>query len=188
MIGAVVLAAGRGERIGGPKATLSVDASGRTFAAAILATLRAAGVEAVRVVVAPGQRLEGAGLVENPDPARGMLSSVQCGLRALPPGAEAVLVWPVDHPLVRTETVIAMIERFRSGRAPLIVPSHRGRRGHPALFAAETIPELFTARPEEGARAVVHAHADRVELEVDDPGVVTDIDTPEDHARAMGLL
>lgn len=186
MIGAVVLAAGRGLRIGGPKATLAVDSAGMTFAGAVLATLREAGVETIRVVVAPGHRLAEGDLVENPDPSRGMLSSVQCGLRALPAGIDAVLVWPVDHPLVRTETVTAMIARFRSGRAPVIVPSHRGRRGHPALFAAETIPELFTARPEEGARAVVHAHADRVEFEVDDPGVVNDIDTPEEYARAIG--
>ena len=180
MIAAVVLAAGAGSRMGHPKADLVVPGTGTTFVDAVLATLAAAGISEVRIVVAPGAAGARAGEVVNPDPSRGMLSSVQAGLRALPPGAEAVLLWPVDHPLVSAATVRSLVDRFRRDAPPVVVPTHEGRRGHPALFAARLVPELLAADPSRGARAVVLAHADRVELPVADRGVVLDIDTPGD--------
>jgi CTP:molybdopterin cytidylyltransferase MocA len=94
-----------------------------------------------------------------------------------------VLLWPVDHPLVRSDTVIAMIAAYRASGTPVVVPTFEGARGHPALFAARVIPEFYAADAGRGARVVVHAHDDRVELAVDDRGVVLDIDTPEDYAR-----
>ena len=183
MIGAIVLAAGSSSRMGRSKAMLTMGPRGRTFVDAITQTLGAAGVAAVRVVVAPGLEPLPPGGVMNPDPSAGMLSSVQCGLRAFPEDVDAVLVWPVDHPLVERDTVVAMIAAFRREKAPIVVPTHEGRRGHPVLFAACLIPELLAADPSYGARAVVHAHDDRLELAVADPGVIADIDTPEEYER-----
>jgi molybdenum cofactor cytidylyltransferase len=117
-----------------------------------------------------------------------MLSSLQCGLRAFRETPDAVFVWPVDHPLVERDTVVAMITAFQRTDAPVVVPTHGGRRGHPVLFAARVIPELLAADPSLGARSVVHAHDDRLELPVPDPGVVADIDTPEDYARVFGAV
>ena len=185
MIGALVLAAGASSRMGVPKWSLPVPPDGLTFLDAILATLREAAVARVRVVVAPGAPAA-VEFVVNPDPARGMLSSVQCGLRALDSGPAAVLLWPVDHPLVTTATVIAMIAARSAWDHPVVVPTFEGRRGHPVLFASRVLPELLAADPAEGARAVVHAHRDRCELAVPDPGVVTGIDTREDYRRAFG--
>lgn len=184
MIGAVILAAGASTRMGSPKALLTTP-EGATFVEAILATLRAAGVESVRVVAAPGASPV-ADAVINPDPSRGMLSSVQCGLRALPASCDAVLLWPVDHPLVTTGTVASMIDAFRAGDPPLVIPVHDRRRGHPVLFARRLVPELLAADPGIGARGVVHAHPDRLELAVEDPGVVADVDTPDDYRRLIG--
>ena len=181
-----MLAAGSSSRMGRPKATLTAGPGGRTFVGAILETLIASGVGAVRVVVAPeldGLTPDG---IANPDPSAGMLSSVQCGLRAFREPLDAVLVWPVDHPLVKRETVVAMIAAYQGSDAPLVVPVIDGRRGHPVLFAARLIPELLAADPARGAREVVHAHGDRIELPVDDRGVIEDIDTPEDYARLFG--
>ena len=186
MIEAIVLAAGASSRMGRAKATLALGPGGPTFVVAIEATLRASGVSLWRVVVAPGLAHRDARAVLNPDAHTGMLSSVQCGLRALGPGVDAALVWPVDHPLVERETILAMVDAFGSGNAPVVVPTYLGRRGHPVLFAARTFPELLAADPASGARAVVHAHDDRVELEVRDRGVTEDIDTPEDYERAFG--
>jgi molybdenum cofactor cytidylyltransferase len=186
MIGAIVLAAGSSSRMGRSKATLTMGPLGRTFVDAIAETLDAAGVSAVRVVVAPGlDRTPRSGVV-NPNPSAGMLSSVQCGLRAFQDPLDAVLVWPVDHPLVERGTVLAMIAAFRRDGAPIVVPTHGGRRGHPVLFAACVFPELLTADPSCGARAVVHAHDNRLELAVADRGVIQDIDTPDDYARIFG--
>jgi CTP:molybdopterin cytidylyltransferase MocA len=186
LIGAIVLAAGASSRMGRPKAMLETTPGGPTFVETILATLDAAGVAESCVVVPPGLERSVAHGVQNPDPSSGMLSSVQCGLRALGPRLDAVLVWPVDHPLVRRDTVVELIAIFRSTNAPVIVPVHEGRRGHPALFAARVMPELHAADPRHGARGVVHAHDERIELAVADRGVVIDIDTPEDYARAFG--
>lgn len=185
MIGAIVLAAGTSSRMGRPKAAMTLGREGPTFLDAILTTLDGAGVAAVRVVVPPGQERRDARDVQNPDPAAGMLRSVQCGLRALPSGLDAVFVWPVDHPLVERATIVAMITALRAGGAPIVVPTHSGRRGHPVLFAARVLPELFTADGTRGAAAVVHAHADRLELAVADRGILEDIDTPEDYARLI---
>ena len=124
----------------------------------------------------------------NPDPSAGMLSSVQCGLRAFGDELAAVFVWPVDHPLVERDTVVAMIAALKSTGAPVVVPTHGGRRGHPVLFAARVFPELLAADRSHGARSVVHAHEDRLELPVTDGGVVVDIDTPEDYARVFGAV
>ena len=70
---------------------------------------------------------------------------------------------------------------------PVVVPVYRGKRGHPTLFSAKLSPELLRAPEGEGARAVVHAHEKAlVEVEVDDPGILTDIDTPQAYRKAFG--
>ncbi len=192
MIAAVVLAAGRSDRMGRPKALLPIR--GTTFLGAILDRLAASGVHEVRVVLghAGGEvrdalALEDAIVVINADPDRGMLSSVRCGIAALPPGASGFLLWPVDHPLVSGETVARLVEAFEATGAPVVLPLHGGRRGHPVLFAAPLARELEAAPDGVGARGVVRAHErELVAVEVDDPGVVADIDTPEEYESAIG--
>ncbi len=188
MIGAIVLTAGASSRMGRAKAQLPAGPNGRSFVDTITETLAAAGVSTVWIVVAPGISALPRQAVVNPDPSAGMLSSVQCGLRAFRDNPDAVFVWPVDHPLVERDTVVAMIDAFQRTGAPIVVPTHAGRRGHPVLFAARVFPELLSADPSHGARAVVHAHDDRLELPVADLGVATDIDTPEDYARVFGAV
>ena len=113
MIGAIVLAAGSSSRMGRSKALLPTGPGGRTFVHSIEETLDGAGVSAVRIVVPPTEPRPHVRAVVNPDPSNGMLSSVHCGLRAFRENLEAVLVWPVDHPLVERGTIVAMIEAFR---------------------------------------------------------------------------
>jgi len=187
MTAAIVLAAGRGSRMGGPKHALRL--SGSSFLEAILRTAAAARIEVVRVVVAPSsipQGLAGDRLVVNPAPERGMLSSVHCGIAALPAGVSGFLLWPVDHPMVTPETILALREAAERIGAPVVVPTHDGRRGHPAWFSARVIPEILVAPERVGVKAVVLAHTDRLELPVDDPGVIGDVDTPDDYARLPG--
>lgn len=192
MIGAIVLAAGKSERMGRPKPLL--PCGGSTFLGAILETLARTQTGIVRVVLGYGadEIRRAAGLPRdivaiNSAPERGMLSSMLCGIAALPSGTSAFLVWPVDHPLVEAATVDRLILAFEASQAPLAVPVHEGRRGHPALFSLRLAPELEAAPESEGARTVVRAHAsDLVEVQVDDAGVLTGIDTPEAYAAAFG--
>ena len=192
MIGAIVLAAGSSSRIGRPKALLPLE--GTTFLSRILATLRASGVPTVRVVlghhaeeIRAAVTLPADAAVVNPTPEAGMLSSVRRGVRALPEEVDGFLLWPVDHPTVLPDTVRKLIDAFRAGSSPIVVPVHAGRRGHPVLFAARVKDEILRAPDALGARAVVAAHEDAVRaVEVHDPGVLADVDTPEAYARIAG--
>ncbi len=197
-----VPAAGAGARMGGPKALQPLD--GRSFVEHILATMRDAGV-APRYVVgrdaAPALRAAcargGARLLVNPDPDRGMLSSIHVCLDAIgreeaaeraPTGMatiDALFVAPVDCPRVRAATVATLVAAFARTGASIVVPRFGERRGHPTLFARALFAELRAAPLDVGARAVVRAHApDRVEVSVDDPAVLDDFDRPAPDDRA----
>jgi CTP:molybdopterin cytidylyltransferase MocA len=186
-VGALILAAGEGRRMGLPKALLPLE--GRTFLDVLLERLSLAGAAPIIVVLgsaAPEIRsrveMGSARVTVNPDPDRGQLSSVHCGLDALLPGeVDALFIAPVDTPRVRVETLLRMRESL-PGR-PLVVPACRGRRGHPALFSASLFPALRAAPLDQGARAVVHAARDRLEMETDDSTVLVDFDRPEDLQR-----
>jgi CTP:molybdopterin cytidylyltransferase MocA len=187
----VIPCAGVSARMGRSKALL--DAGGRSFLAATVGALTAGGCDPVVVVLAVGQEDEarraqaaGALCLTNPDPGEGPITSLRLALSALADTAEAVAYLPVDHPKVRPETVVSLREALLASQAPLALPLYDGKRGHPALFRRALFPALMDPGLDGGARTVVHAHLDEaILLEVDDPGVVTDIDTPEAYRRAF---
>jgi molybdenum cofactor cytidylyltransferase len=114
-----------------------------------------------------------------------MLSSVWRGLDAAEAeDADAVLLHPVDHPLVRPATVDRVIEAL-SPSVAIVVPTWEGRRGHPGAFHRSVFAELRAAPPESGARAVLAVDPGRVVHVPGDPGCVTGIDTPADYERAL---
>jgi len=191
-IAAVVLAAGRGRRAGGPKASLRVGASSFVEKAASLLTRP--GVDRVVVVLgheAARVRAESSlppavAVIVNEAYADGMLGSVMAGLDAAEAaGADAVLLHPVDHPLVEGATVDRVVEALRAG-ALVAVPSFGGRRGHPGGFARGTWNALRSAPPSEGARFVLASHPDWIVHVEGDRGCVAGIDTPEDYRRLIG--
>ncbi len=190
-VAGVVPCAGSSERMGTSKALL--DAGGRSFVAAVVGTLVGGGCDPVVVVVGPGQEDEarrakaaGALVLVNPDPGDGPITSLRLALAVVGAEVEAVAYLPIDHPLVSPETVATLVDTLLAGDAPLVLPRVQGRRGHPALFRRSLFAALSDPNLEEGARSVVHAHLDRAALvEVDDVGVVTDIDTPEAYRAAF---
>ena len=117
----------------------------------------------------------------NPDPGRGQLSSLQCGLAAIPGDADGVAFCPVDYAAVQPATVRSLIDALTGSRAVFAVPRYRGERGHPVLFRTPLLAEFLALPPEGAARDIVHAYASRtVYVDVDDFGVVRDADTPDD--------
>ena len=197
MIPGVVLAAGAATRMGRPKALLPAGTAGDTFLSRAVATLHAAGIDDVVVVIAPGaddvRRAVAAlpGLVrvvENPHPEHGQLSSVLAGLHLVDhPGVAAMLVTLVDAPFVAADTVRALLDAHRRTHAPVVRPARAGRHGHPVIFDRRVFHELRHADPTAGAKAVVRAHGVEVlDVEVTDEGAFQDIDTPEDYERATG--
>jgi len=176
----VVLAAGAGTRLGGvAKALLVYD--GATFLARILGTVRELAGDAIVVVgppfgeeVARHARELGAQVVINPEPMRGMASSIALGFAALREGAgDAGWLWPVDLPAVTAATLRTLIAAIGSHAAAR--PTYQGRGGHPPLVARSLWGEL--AGCAQSSARVVLAAADTVDVAVDDPGSVRDIDT-----------
>lgn len=190
----VVLAGGASRRMGTPKAALRHD--GATFLAHAIAALQHGGIDdlyvvaghaadAVRAALPAEPAVE---LLHNPAPERGQLSSLKVALAAVRASAkpvDAVVVTLVDHPAVRAATVSALLDAWRAmPGAAIVVPEHGGRRGHPVLFARGVWDELASTDDTLGARAVVRAVPTRVHVvAVDDPGILIDVDTPDDLRR-----
>jgi len=189
VIAAIVLAAGASSRMGRPKAALPLGTGGQTVLSRGVATLLEAGVPRVVVVAGahpeavrhalrtPDSRVE---VVDHPGWAGGQLTSLLCGLDALAsPGLEAVLVTLVDVPLVRAETVRALVRTWRARRALIVRPARGPVHGHPVLFDRRLFAELRGADPAMGAKPVVRRHAERVvDMEVEDEGAFIDLDVP----------
>ncbi len=189
---AVVLAAGEGRRMGGPKALLPLGES--TFLASACRLFDRPGVGAVVAVLgaeAPRVRdgaaiPEGVAVVVNERWREGMLTSVWTGLDAAEAlSADAVLLHPVDNPCVEAATIDAVLAALARGAA-IAVPAHAGRRGHPAGFARAVFPALRAAPLDGGARAVLAAQPERVVHVPAGPDCLVDIDTAADLAALGG--
>jgi molybdenum cofactor cytidylyltransferase len=116
-----------------------------------------------------------------------MTSSLRCGLGAVPASAEGVLFTLVDHPAVSPDTLGALLPGGDSPAALVRVPRFQGRRGHPVWFARKLIPEFLALSGDAAANDVVRAHAAQTEfLDLDDPGIVADIDDPQAYRDLVG--
>ena len=181
--------------MGRPKAFLPHRLAGVTFLDHLISSARTGGIEIIHVVGRKGDTAlrqaaveAGAGYVENADSERGQLSSVVTGLEHIPdPAVGSILLLPVDIPLVTPAVVAAVLAAARRSSAVIVRATHSGRHGHPVLFKRAVFDELRHADAAIGARAVVRADPSRVlDVEVDDPGVLEDVDTPQDYERVFG--
>jgi CTP:molybdopterin cytidylyltransferase MocA len=167
--------------MGTPKAELIV--AGRRLLDRAVTALRDAGCDPVIAIVRDGTTASGrVRAVVNPDPARGMRSSLALAVDAAALArADALAVLLVDVPGVAADAVRTVIAGWRPGRIALA--AYQGTRGHPTVMA----PELWRAAvdlagPDEGARALLKARPELVD-EIDVAGDPTDLDTPEDMRR-----
>lgn len=205
-LGGVVLAAGRSRRMGREKALLPWD-RGSSLERILGALAESIGAGApVCVVLRPdladsdaaggSARRAGARVLVNPDPDAEMLDSIRIGAAALPASLDAFFVWPVDHPLVSPETICGLAAAADRQRA--VLPTFRGRRGHPALLGMERRADLLRLPAGSGLRDLWHGHGgasssaggstEVTEVPVEDAGVVANIDTPEQYAEALRTL
>lgn len=191
-IAALVLAAGESSRMGRPKPLctfgnrpaleLVLDACGRAGLIRIVVLGHAA--DQVRSGVSFG----GAIVVENAEYSKGQTSSLQAGLRALPEGVKAFMLFPADHPLITADEIRPLIDEYRRRRheRQIFVPSYNLKRGHPVLFDVSMRDELLRLPPDTPARRVVDLHPGRIAyVEIPTAAILMDMDTPEDYARCL---
>jgi molybdenum cofactor cytidylyltransferase len=191
----VLLAAGRSERFGTdklaaklpravndvPLGTLVAVAAARQLVTAIPQSL--AVVRPAAALLAASLRQEGLRVLPCPFADQGMAASLAFAIAASA-DADAWLVMLADMPWVRAATIARLASELAGGAA-LVVPVYQGKRGHPVGFAGQFCDELIALTGDVGARSILAAHAaDVVQVEVDDPGILRDIDTPEDLARS----
>jgi molybdenum cofactor cytidylyltransferase len=190
----VLLAAGRGTRFDPSGSRLKLleaatrgSQSGAPLAVAAARTLRVVLDEVFAVVAPPGEgsqlelhnllRAEGCTLVVNPRAAEGQGTSIARGVGATP-SADGWVIALADMPALQPDTVRRVVEALHAGAAT-VAPTYHGRRGHPVGFAAPLLAELLALAGDTGARSVLLGHPPQL-IEVDDPGVLYDVDTPED--------
>ena len=191
MITGIVLAAGESLRMGSPKMLLPWH--GRSVVEAVVSNLREGGLDRILIVV--GGSREGVeralaeaqvGFVFNPEFARGeMLSSIQVGLRALEDEPEAAMLTPGDLPRILPATIRALMEANAAAPGRICVPVYDGRRGHPVLVPRVFWPALLALGEGDSLRGFLRSHENEImRVEVPDPGIHADLDTPSDYRRA----
>jgi molybdenum cofactor cytidylyltransferase len=187
-IAGLILAAGDSRRMGSPKALLSVENT--TFLERVAGLHRALSLPTWVILGRESEEIQSrvdlvqVSVIVNPHPENGPLSSLLLGLAQVADTCGAVLVHPVDHPLVAKSTLELLVDRHHRYPDRIILPDHGGRTGHPSLFPSGFFPALRRAPLDTGARWVVLKNPHAVlNLPVDDPGVLRNIDTPGQYAR-----
>ncbi|MBL8230344.1 MAG: nucleotidyltransferase family protein [Bryobacterales bacterium] len=191
---ALILAGGASRRMGRPKALLPY--SGATFADRLVRVYASCCDPVILVLghqhesIRKGLQSNGlqsnARIVVNPDPERGQLSSMQCGLQVMPADIEGFVFTPVDYPAVREDTVHLLLNRMHEANAKCAIPRHEGRKGHPVACHASLIAEFLTLPADGQARDVVRRHRDEtIYVDVEDPGIVNDVDDPAAYERLL---
>ncbi|WP_243360211.1 DVU_1551 family NTP transferase [Fundidesulfovibrio terrae] len=190
-VAALVPAAGLSSRMDGFKPLLPLR--GSTVLGCVTRSLREAGVEDILAVAghkagevyAEAARLQ-IGCVVNREYEQGMFSSILTGIAALPGGVDAVLVLPVDIPLVRPQTIRSLLDRF--GDRPIAYPTFLGERGHPPLIRSDCLPFISSWKEDGGLRATLSELEKRLgadETPVADANILFDLDTPQNYREAL---
>ena len=191
-VAAIVLAAGGSERMGQPKQLLPIG--GRPMVCHVTEIVAEAGL--AQVVVVTGAHAEAVAtaladlpvdIVVNESWTEGMSSSMRAGLRLLRPEIQAVLLVLGDQPALTTDLLQSLVARYRATGALIVAPFYRGQRGNPVLFDRSLFSELLAVKGDRGGRLLIARHKEQVErVEVDDPAVIMDIDSPQDYKRVLG--
>jgi molybdenum cofactor cytidylyltransferase len=188
-IWAIILAAGESKRMGFPKMLL--DFGGKTMLERVIENVIASDITNILIVLGAEEDK----LIQivskyqvsycyNENYAEGMLSSVKCGIRNLPPGYEAALVFQGDQPFITSNVNSYVIEAYRSTGKGIVIPTSGGKRGHPLLIDRKYRNEIDLIDSSQGLRSLAYRFSDDVaEVETFDPGILKDFDTYSDYAE-----
>ncbi|MGA2820665.1 MAG: nucleotidyltransferase family protein [Anaerolineales bacterium] len=191
-VAAVILAAGKSNRMGGPKLLLPWGRS--TVIGKIVTVLLEAKIDPIVVVTGAHRNqvlaaLKGLAVLpaHNDRYERfGMTQSAQVGLQTLPGSSPATLIVLGDQPQLEPRIVCRLVEEWARSQCPVAVPVFEGRRGHPLLLDRRLWPELLAMDPDRSIRDLVHRHLDELcEVVVESSSVLADLDTPAEYRQAL---
>jgi molybdenum cofactor cytidylyltransferase len=188
---AIILAAGESQRMGQPKQLLPFG--GKTMLECVIDAFQTPRVDEIRVVL--GYKADEIAakiaharytIVRNERYQKGMFSSIQTGLRALPKNTRLVMIAVCDQPRLQRSTVETLIERFEKERHKILIPSYQGRQGHPPVLRAEYAKEILAMDESLTLKHFYAKHADDItRLVVEDEGSLVDIDDRETYEREL---
>jgi molybdenum cofactor cytidylyltransferase len=194
-VAGIILAAGCGSRMGTTKQLLPFENT--TLLGRVIATAKAAMLEDIVLVlgfkadaIRTALDLDGIRVIENPDWDKGQSFSLAAGLKALPDHICGALFLLGDQPLVSVHTINGLVSAFQTTDSWILVPRFKGKRGNPVLVADPLFSRLQSPVGDAGARVLFQEFKHRMQgLEVDDPGILKDVDTPEDYKNLhMNIL
>lgn len=191
MIWAIILAAGESKRMGKPKLLLPFGE--KTIIETVVNNAIQSKADEVLVVLGSNAEKMAEKIRDfpvkisvNPNFCQGMLSSIQWGFKSLPEDTRAALVMLGDQPLIPSSVIDRVIDAYNQTEKSIVLPVYNKRRGHPILVDMKHGGEVKGLNPETGLRALVHNHTeDILEVEVDTPGILRDIDTVEDYSKEI---
>ena len=189
-ISAVILAAGRSIRMGLLKPLLPL--CGQTIIERVIGLFRQTGISDILVVVGhqaesitPLLKKQGIRWAVNDHYDEGMFSSIQTGVKSLSEKCPAFFLIPADMPFVLPSTVMKLKDAYYNSNMDICHPCHGKRRGHPPLISAALIPSILAFPEPGGMRTLLHRfEATSMNVACDDPGILIDMDTPDDYERA----
>jgi molybdenum cofactor cytidylyltransferase len=193
-VAAIVLAGGMSKRMGKPKQLLR--AGEKALLEHTLNTVRNSHVaESILVLGFAAEEIqqqvstEGLKVVVNEAYQEGMGSSLRAGISAVDPQACAALIVLADQPFVRSATLDSLIEHHQKFQPQIVIPTYQGFRGNPVLLDRSVLPELTGLRGDIGCRAIFGNHMENIaKLEVDDVGILLDVDTQADWEKLNASL
>ena len=191
MIWVIILAAGESRRMGRPKLLLPFGQ--KTIIETVVDNAVQSKADGVLVVLGSNAENMAEKIRDlpvktsvNPEFRQGMLSSIQWGFEFLPEDTRAALVMLGDQPMIPSSVIDEVIDAYKRTGKGIVLPVYNKRRGHPILIDMKYRDEVKQISPDTGLRALVHNHADDIlEVEVDAPGILKDIDTVEDYSREI---
>ena len=195
MISCLLLSAGFSSRFGSPKAIVRLN--GRTLIEHLQELLLTTQLHEIIIVLGHGAdqikpflfKHKKIKVVYNKDYKFGQTSSFKCGIKEVAAPTTGVLLFPVDYPFIKQETINTLITFFYEKKPVALIPSYDDRRGHPPIFNIQLKNEFQDLADVLGVNTVIHRHIDEVAvLPVADPGVIKSFNTREEFERLKAEL
>lgn len=195
MVSCLLLSAGFSSRFGSPKALARLN--GQTLIEHLQELLLSTQLHEIIIVLGHGAeeikpflfKHKKIKVVYNKDYKFGQTSSFKCGLREAVTPTTGVLLFPVDYPLIKSETIDRLITSFNETETLALIPSYDGKKGHPPIFNIQLKNEFQDLDDTLGVNTVIHRHVNDVTiLPVDDPGIIKSFNTKEELERIKAEL